>query len=204
MISHEHRCIFVHIPKCGGTSIEDAIWPGPRSEQDLWRGRYLNEDGLNQSLHHLYARQIRDVVGASVFSSYFKFAIVRNPWDRAVSQYVYVKLGWPRMSPRQVWRLATFSNFLKTVKSVEDTKWASQHLYLYDDKGTLLVDHVGRFENLEDEFQTIATRIGLYGIELPHMKKSRRRLYQEYYTSKTRDMVAEIYQKDIELFGYSF
>jgi hypothetical protein len=203
MISHEYRCIFVHIPKCGGTSIEDAIWSGPRSEDDLWKGAHV-EDGLRQSLHHLYARQIQEKVGEPIFSSYFKFAFVRNPWDWAVSQYVYIRSDWPWRSARRTWQFATFKNFLRTVERVRDTRWEPQHSYLYDKSGTLLVDHVARFEAIGEEYKFICRKIGLEGIDLPHKKKSIRKDYREYYTPTTRDAVARLYRKDIETFGYSF
>lgn len=203
MISHEHKCIFVHIPKCGGTSIEDAIWPGQRSEADLWAGSYV-ENGLRQSLHHLYARQIRDKVGEAVFSQYFKFAFVRNPWDRAVSQYVYIRLDWPWRSLRRTWQFATFGNYLKTVERLTDTRWEAQHNYVFDGANNLLVDHVARFEEIGDEFEYICKKIDLRGAALPHKKKSERKAYADYYTPATRDAVARIYKKDIEAFGYSF
>jgi hypothetical protein len=93
MISHKHHCIFVHIPKTGGSSIEDVIWPGERTEADLWMGfisRYSNKYQTG-GLQHLLARQIREEVGAEVFDSYFKFTFVRNPWDKAVSQFASMR-----------------------------------------------------------------------------------------------------------------
>ena len=87
MISHDRRCIFIHIPKTGGTSIEDAIWPKPRREEDLWMG--FVAPGRNKyqpgGLQHLLARQVRLEVGADVFARYFKFAIIRNErWNLAI------------------------------------------------------------------------------------------------------------------------
>ncbi|MCB1377761.1 MAG: sulfotransferase family 2 domain-containing protein [Alphaproteobacteria bacterium] len=93
MISHDHRCIFVHIPKTGGSNIENVIWPHPRSESDLWMGfvQPFRNKYQTGGLQHLQARQMRQEVSQDAFRRYFKFSIVRNPWDKAVSQCAYLK-----------------------------------------------------------------------------------------------------------------
>jgi hypothetical protein len=71
--------------------------------------------------------------------------------------------------------------------------------------GECLVDFVGRFENLQRDFATVATRLGLPSAELPHaMKSPRRPPLARYYNSRTRDLIANIFARDIELFGYEF
>ena len=96
MISYEKRCIFIHIPKCGGTSIENIIWPDTeqRTERNLWMGfvsKYHNKYQTG-GLQHLLARQVLEEVGKDVFDSFYKFVIVRNPWDRIVSQFAYMQM----------------------------------------------------------------------------------------------------------------
>lgn len=99
MVSHELRTIFIHIPKTGGSSIEQLIWPiqDGRTEVDLWMGfkdRYSNKYQTG-GLQHLLALQVRQELGLEVFEQYFKFAVVRNPWDKAVSQYRYMNVTDP-------------------------------------------------------------------------------------------------------------
>ena len=96
MICRDRKIIFIHIPKTGGTSIEDVIW-GPdrkrRTAEQLWMG--IVAPGRNKyqtgGLQHLLATQVRKEVGVDLFNRCFKFAMVRNPWDKAVSQFVYMK-----------------------------------------------------------------------------------------------------------------
>ena len=88
MISHKHKCIFIHIPKCGGTSIEDALFK-PRNERtikDLWSGPNKYQTG---GLQHLMASHIIEEVGGDLFDEYFKFSFVRNPWEKMVSQFTF-------------------------------------------------------------------------------------------------------------------
>ena len=83
VISHDKKCIFIHIPKCGGTSVEDVIWPKGkgRTEEDLWMGFVNRFENKYQTggLQHLLAWQVREEVGSDVFSDYYKFSFVRNP-----------------------------------------------------------------------------------------------------------------------------
>lgn len=70
----------------------------------------------------------------------------------------------------------------------------------------MLVDYVGHYENLAHEFSAICGKLGLGDIELPRKNKSRNKIrhYGEYYTAPARDLVAERFRKDIDLFGYNF
>ena len=129
MISHGHRCIFVHIPKTGGTSIEDVIWPDTRMEEHLWMGfvsKYRNKYQTG-GLQHLLARQIRQEVGADIFDDYFKFAVVRNPWDRAVSQYSYTKIRTDLHDLIGMTEDTSFSEYLNRIaESNEHVQWQPQ------------------------------------------------------------------------------
>src|SRR5437764_1415016 len=93
VISDTYSCIFVHIPKCGGSSIETVLWPGSRTVADLWMGFVDEFHNPHQTggLQHLHAAQIRAEVGKQRFDAYLKFAFVRNPFDRIVSQFASMR-----------------------------------------------------------------------------------------------------------------
>jgi hypothetical protein len=74
---------------------------------------------------------------------------------------------------------------------------------LVDESGNLLVNFVGKFENLDEDFQSICRKVGI-SASLPHVNKSKRTCYQDYYDPETRDLTARLYAEDIERFGYAF
>ena len=217
MISHRHRCIFVHIPKCGGTSIEDAIWPPParRTEADLWMGQDKDENNKYQpdGLQHLTAAQIRKEVGADVFRSYFKFTFVRNPFDKATSQYEYMKRMRARLRGEiGMEKDASFGEYLRLIQDHDHPHWAPQRRFLFADDGELLVDFAGRFERFEENAHRMFDAVGIgahvgpwRSKRFPHSKGSGVRLhYREYYDDEARGVVAEMYAHDLDLFGYDF
>lgn len=209
MISHDKRCIFVHIPKTGGTSVEDAIWGPDRSARtaaDLWYGHIAPDRNKYQAdgLQHLLATQIRQEVGSEVFDSYFKFSFVRNPWDRCVSEYAYMR---ERPDLRDLIGMradCSFPDFLRLIQQVEHVHWYEQCQFVMDEDGRLLVDFLGRFESFEADLRGVLCRLGVEASTIPHEMKGGRGPYQDYYDAASRDVVARLYRRDIESFGYSF
>lgn len=207
MISHRYRCIFVHIPKTGGTSIENVIWPGPRSADDLWMGFVSPFRNKYQTggLQHLKARQIREEVGAEVFSSFFKFTVVRNPWDKVVSQWSYLQQRKDLQEYLGVSAGQPLHRYLDAIGISDHVQVMPQADFMLDENGEMLVDMIGRFETLARDTQTIFARLGIDSAVLPHAAKSRRHAdYRSYYDAEARQRVAELYARDIALFGYHF
>jgi hypothetical protein len=205
MISHPHRCIFVHIPKCGGSSIEDIIWPiAERTEANLWMGfvRPMHNKLQTGGLQHLLARQIRDEVGRDVFGSYFKFTFVRNPWDKAVSQFLYLMQSRPDLREFAAIREnASFEEYLERIRLRKHVQWQEQIDFLHDENGQMLVDFVGRFESFERDARDIVSRLGINLTSLPHTNRSDRTGFQGY-TAEARERIADMYAADIAAFGY--
>lgn len=208
MISHQWRCIFIHIPKTAGSSIEEVIWPSRHSRalDDLWMGfvnTYRNEYQTG-GLQHLLATHVRQAVGEDVFNNYFKFSFVRNPWDKAVSQFSYMKdrpdlrdyLGMQQDTP--------FAGYLERIARRKHVQWEEQVRFLLDENGERLVDFIGRFETLIGDARTVFDRLRLADPNLPHANASERGPYQHYYDDECRQRVAEMYRADIERFGYCY
>lgn len=203
MLSHDHRCIFVHIPKTAGNSVNRVFGVGWEDHKDLQR--YYQE------------------LSPEVFHRYFKFAIVRNPWDRLLSDYNYqVKKSRAKNS-----KLFVFSengarrNFaewaelaLYSPDAYNAAEWGgsvSPHIHRCSPQldwislqGRAAVDYVARIERLDDDFRVVTQRLELPDTRLPHRNRRLHWHYSRYYDRSTRDLVAKYYARDIEAFNYDF
>lgn len=210
MISHDRRCIFIHIPKCGGTSIENLIWPRPedRTEANLWMGfisKYRNKYQTG-GLQHLLASQVREEVGLDIFNYYYKFAIVRNPWDRIVSQFAYMQVRPDLMDFIGMQPDTEFKTYLNLIQAKQHVQWMPQTDFILDQDGTLLVDKIGRLESLEEDFIEIFRILGICREQnkIFHVNRSQRESIDHYYDQETIEMVSEMYSSDISFLNYSF
>ena len=135
---------------------------------------------------------------------YFKFGLVRNPWDRLVSVWKNKVIDNHQSGVKDLREYKNFSMFVKKTCEKNLHK-CDRHIMLQSE----LLPHehlnwIGRFENLQEHFNTICDKIGIPRTQLPHENKSNHKHYTEYYDDETREIVAEKYAKDIEYFGYSY
>ena len=200
MISHDHKCIFIHIPKCAGNSIDV-----------FFTGRHQR---------HGCMLDYEDQLGVAKLSTYFKFTVVRNPWDRIVSYFSFVKkLIQNENQPSKEMLISeygidfTFDDFVKNklnvltvggTKYVNKLKTANQIDWIKNSKNELDIDYICKFENLQYDFNEVCDKIGIPQQQLPHKNKTKHNHYTEYYDDVTREIVANRYAEDIEYFGYKF
>ena len=212
-ISHPHKAIFVHIPKTAGTSIE-AVLGMHGNKQDIGVVPYFNQE---LDYEHLYGRQMQHMTAQSIrtmlndeslFASYFKFTVVRNPWDRLVSALAWTDQKWVRGEELTV---AAFDSQVRQVHALlTGTSPAQlpaflypQSVFIFDAERQPLVNFIGRYENLTADWRVIRARLGLTA-DLPERMKSHHRNYRDYYSAQTRQLVAEMYALDVQLFEYEF
>jgi hypothetical protein len=138
-------------------------------------------------------------MGAELFDRYFSFVFVRNPWDRILSIYHFSKLR-----PEGVLYDAAMTRDLDGfVEHLVQTGLPDQIDYVSDEDGRIIVDFVGRFERIEEDFAQVCDRIGVRA-SLPHRNRTKHPPYVEAHSAKARDQVAELCRRDIEAFGYTF
>lgn len=212
MISVKHKFIFIHIPKCAGTSVYKALMP----KQD-WHNINNTEHGGwddKNKIHkqHATALQTKEFY-CSNFNDYFSFTFVRNPWSKMVSDYLWMtNLDESSNGYR---RKGAFLEYLNNENDFDLENLKKETFYRYDhilpqtdfvlnNKGERMVDFIGKFENLQEDFNVICDKIGIPRQQLPHTNKSQHKHYTEYYNNQTREIVAEKYAKDIEYFGHEF
>jgi len=212
MISHRHKCIFVHITKAGGTSIEKLLWRRyEKKEANLWMGfvdEYSNKYQTG-GLQHLRATQIQQEVEKEHFQTYFKFTIVRNPYTRAASQYKYMQVRPDLMKFIGMKPDCSFTDYLELTQNKEHVQWMPQYKFVCDDNEAVLVDYVGKLEEFDESLmhilKSIKYRTHLFGfktVKSPHKNKSAGKSDKSQFTEDSFQLIREIYAKDFTLFGY--
>jgi hypothetical protein len=206
IVSHQHRFIFAAIPKTGTHSVRQALreqlGPDDIEQVGLFIEKRFPYPELAQMKHgHLSLQQIRPFLGEQVFADYFKFAFVRNPFDRFVSYCAFMTRadGAFQHDPRAVMR-----HILFRVRPLDHILFQPQHTLLVDVDGALLTDAVGRVEEMQASYDAICVRIGIASAALGQVNSSRRGDYRDYYDQALIDGVSALYQRDLELFGYEF
>jgi hypothetical protein len=156
-------------------------------------------------LQHLTSRQIRTEVGHECFDQYYKFSIVRNPWDRIVSQYAYMASRPDLRDYIGMRRDASFAEYLDLIQQREHVQWMRQIDFLSDDSGNINIDYIGRFESLEADARKVFSSIGIPSPTLQRTNGSiRLEDFRQYFDSGTRRTVEKLYAADIEVFEYAF
>ena len=218
LISRERKLLFVHIQKTGGSSISEFL------------KKNIPDVQLLLAKHEFAARGRASL---PEWDEYFRFAFVRNPWDRMVSWYTMIASAGSlsqqeaaasgrKMAHFQQWRSnklwlyameegPTFADFIRRCsepveveKGVHYSFAYNQLDYLADAGGKLLVDFVGRHERWEADSRQLLDRLGFTGATLPHVNRSEHRHYSTYYDPDTAAVVARRFRRDIEFFGYEF
>lgn len=203
------KFLFIHVDKAAGTSIQRALKPHAHFRTDKrWRRRLVWFGGLNrlglyrvmEFPEHVDARIVKNCLPAGMYDGLFKFAFVRNPWDRLVSRFAQITRD-PNEPNRR--RDKVVNGFEEFVRWEIGRNKSHQHTFVCDRNGKVLMDFIGYFERLEQDFASICNRLEI-SATLPKANSSKHESYQSYYTPALREMVAEHYRRDIELFGYDF
>lgn len=178
--------LFVHINKTAGSSIERAL-------------------GL--PFQHRTARELRKLVGRKRWNECFTFAFVRNPWDKVVSHYHFrVKTDQTGLGNRHL----DFNEWVMRAYGDRDPRYYDEPRmfmpqvdWISDESGETMVDFVGRFERLEEDFAELCRRIGR-SAELPHVKSSDRPGYRQIYSEPAARVIRRHFAPDIRRFEYEY
>jgi hypothetical protein len=235
IVSHLHRFIYIKPTKVAGTSVEVALSSicgdddivTPQREfsavfdKDRFRQRARNHEGFSE---HMLPKDIKERVGDSVWNSYRKIAVVRNPWDYVVSRYLweYTKMYradkyrtlylrfkhvflriWFKLVKRQyIYSIFSFESFTHSIPE----PFLNQNYY-FDSDGEPYCDIILRYETLQTDFEALCNLLGVPAHKLPQINtrhKKKRRDYRSFYNDVTKQNVAERLAKEIAYFGYTF
>lgn len=230
LISHKYKYIFIHVPKCGGTTVTRYLQSIPgavdvessRDEKSpLWVHTTLS------NLKKYFSQQRKQSNTSNwVWDDYYKFCFIRNPWDTVVSLYHYYmglrdtakRYMKPGAMPteftpefQQWWEYVakvtsgkyTFKQLIEKGKLVDESLEAFMTDYPTD-KEFGKMDYVGKLENIQQDMKFILKKLGIPGKPIPHLNKSKHKHYTSYYDDTTRQIIEDKYSKIIKRFGYKY
>jgi len=195
--------LFIHIPKTAGTSI-------------------IKMFNMDEKEGHISCNQYEES-NKILYDNAYKFAIVRNPWDKFVSCYEYAKMKksyWHSINGDSIYgkhidydlvtKYDNFNDFIKYLSDIEEpilplksVNWTYQYQWICDNKFNIKIDTVYRYEHLNYMIKDLNNKFN-YNLELPHINKSKDKDYKTYYNDNSIHFVNKIYKKDIDLFNYKF
>lgn len=181
MINRDYNFIFIHVIKTAGTSIHNTFGGKPQ---------------------HL---SILDVINKRpdiALEDYFKFTVIRNPWDKMISQFHYNRK-----------KFIDTDSFDEYIKYMYDGNKIStfnpRHLpWFVDASGRILIDYFVKYEELQQGINHVCDVVGCPKLKLKHKNSTKKHRkfshYTDYYNNDTMKMVEEFFKDDIEYFGFKF
>jgi hypothetical protein len=195
MISHKHKALFFHMPKCGGTSIEHVL--GSCGFQKSPREAFYQ----NQHSVSLFDQAKKEY--ADHIDDYYKFCFVRNPWDRMVS--VWKKHALPFSESGRFPNINDFNTFIRKYPLPQKNILWHARSQFFQLKNPSFYNFIGRYENIEEHLFFVLDSIGATNnISLPKLNQSSHNHYSNYYNEYSVKKVGEMYKEEIDYFGYQF
>jgi hypothetical protein len=207
IISNRKKFILFHVPKAGGTSLNNALRKYGNIPYNRLYNYLLDYVGTNTFLgvfpRHISPAELREMIPAHKFDTYLKIAFVRNPFDWHVSQFHFHKQTASAYF-HHIFKDMDFHAYLLWAQHNEDEARSNQSKFLSDADGNLLIDFIGKVENLNEDFEKLKIQLDLK-IAIGHNNKSKREAnYRSYYSQEDRALVEKMNSRDLELFGYEF
>lgn len=203
--SKKYNLLFIHIPRCGGTSIEKSLEMFDRPECGY---------GINngKAMQHYFYKDYIEILGRKTFNQYYKFSIVRHPYSRFISEYHWCEISYKTdirgIGAKEDQSINDFIFYCEDIIKRKDyyvTPYhdhiAPQHKFIYNDNDKLIVNKVFRFESYHEVEQLLKERCGVTVKESLDTKGT----YDSSFclTEVQKNRIYAMYQKDFDLLGYS-
>lgn len=203
MHSNDKKFIYIESFKTGSRSIVEAL-DEYRSDFNYFKiylnkiTRKINSKELyNFPKKHAKASEYLDYFGAKKYNKFFKFTFSRNPFDIQVSYFHFMKERKKHWQ-HEIVKDMSFDEYILW-RCKEDRQL--QKNFVVDSEGNIIVDFIGKLENINQDLNTVAQKLNL-NYQLKHINSSSHKQYQEYYNKKTEDLIIDHFYEDFELFDY--
>lgn len=187
----DKKIIFCHIDKTAGSSISKSLNPTLNI--------HTHTEPIQRPDKHATMKQL--ILNVDNPNEYFKIAFVRDPYDRALSKYFHHKrdtFGTPLEAS------AKNLDFNEWVKRGGLNLFRPQYMYVYDDNGRNLCDFIGRFENLESDYNILKEKFNLDKLaSINHNDLKKVVNVLDYYNNESLEIINKKYEKDFILFNYT-
>lgn len=214
MISHRHKCIFIHIPKCAGSSIFKYFHPNADINWKVPNYDVLYGWCPKRKIHlqHATSKQLveTELVTEEQWKTYYKFTVVRNPWDRMYSDYLWIQKE-RRIKGSFKNYITRKGEFADIFTNSEDMTYRGDHLLkqidFFDFEGDLKPDAILRFESVNEDMNEVLKNLGSESKFTIHENKSpkkNRKHYSNFYSKKNLKLVELFYEEDINALDYEF
>lgn len=219
-INYTHKILFIHIPKCAGTSVQTILetntkgnfYTEQRTLEDLAflpKDRFTDQEYricMSKNRQHYTFKELTKILSPEIINNFKKISIVRNPYDRLVSEYYFRRNLYKAYSGLD----EVFGDFVKTVLRLDpytrnwlyDGHLETQTSYLINDQDNFnSIDKIFKFENLNECFEHLNS-ITNKNLK-PHARATiKRKHFDEYYTPELKELVYEFYKEDFINFNY--
>ena len=214
MISNRHKCIFIHISKCAGSSIESAFGI---DISNISTSNNKNLFGWNDEhklyLQHATPQQLLDhgFVSKKIWNTYYKFVIIRNPWERAVSDYIWMM--------NAIRKTDSFKNYLLKKGKFKDVltdkfndSYRGDHLnkqkdYFHYNGEDVIYDNIIRMEDINSGLTRVIEDLSLpkdFFNRKANRSKKNYSHYSHFYNAKRKKLFESVFSEDIEFLDYKY
>jgi Sulfotransferase family len=214
IISYGRRFIFVHIPKTGGTALTlalegrakaDDILIGDTPKARARKGRLAGAKAAGRLWKHSTLADIAGVVTPEQMETFFTVTLVRNPWDRMVSYYHWLRVQAFAHPAVGLAKSHDFSGFLHHPQTQTSIRLWPYAAYMRDGAGAERASLYARLEHLDSDLAPFEAHLGFRITPLPQANESvRLRDWRGYYSDADAALVADLCGADVARFGYGF
>lgn len=213
IISRGRRYVFVHVPKTGGTSLalalearamKDDILIGDTPKARARRGRVKALKAAGRLWKHATLADIGGLVTGAELAAWFTVTLVRNPWDRAVSYYHWLRVQGFAHPAVGLAKSRDFKGFLVHPQTQAAFRLWPYGAYMRDGTGVERARAFIRLEHFAADAAAFEAHLG-FGLALPRINDSdRQRDWRRYYDADTAALLGDLCAEDIARFGYGF
>lgn len=202
-----NRFWFVDIPRTSSSSIKVELakrYGVIYGKSNLIERKYSTKLCMPD---HIPSIKMKEFLGPVLWNTVFVFTFVRNPWDRMVSHYFYrKKIGQIPSDMRFRDYVLELNESIGSGRFRKHYHYYGLSNYILGDRGEVICDFIGRYENRDRDIREIAKTIGFEELGNLRIQKASPtdKHYSEYYDEESRDIIRSLYKTDIELFDYDF